>query len=151
MKESLGNGYVMAIVIFFLTLIILFFTASFAYTKAFKVKSRMVNIIEKYGGYNLDAKNEIEHTLDDIGYRVTHKESCDTNGRFSGATALTIPGNTNYHYCIYKFDSGDRGSYYGVVAYMYFEIPLTGRVLSFPVYGETKTMGLLGWYFKEEY
>jgi hypothetical protein len=34
---------------------------------------------------------------------------------------------------------------------MYFEIPLLGKTLEFPVYGETKTMGLLGWYFKEEY
>ena len=144
MKESLGNGYVMAIVIFFLTLIMLFFTASFAYTKAFKVKSRMVNIIEKYNGYNNDARLEIENTLDEIGYRVTHQEACDTKGRFKNSVAQTVPGNTNYHYCIYKFDAGERGSYYGVVAYMYFEIPLTGRVLSFPVYGETKTMGLLG-------
>ena len=144
MKESIANAFILGLVLTFVGLIIMFFATSLSYTKAFKVKNRIVSIVEKYGGYNLDAKNEIEHTLDDIGYRVTHQESCDTNGRFSGATALTIPGNTNYHYCIYKFDSGDRGSYYGVVAYMYFEIPLTGRVLSFPVYGETKTMGLLG-------
>lgn len=144
MDESIGNGFVMAIVIFFLTLIILFFTASFAYTKAFKVKSRMVNIIEKYGDYNADARTEIENTLDDIGYRKSHLEECKTNGRFTNAVPQTVPGNTNYHYCIYKFDAGERGNYFGVVAYMYFEIPLLGRVLSFPVYGETKTMGLLG-------
>lgn len=144
MNESIGNGFLMAIVIFFLTLVILFFSASFAYTKAFKVKSRMVNILEKYEAYNNSAKEEIENTLKDVGYRVTHQEACDTKGRFDNARALTVPGNTNYHYCIYEYDAKDKGKYYGVVAYMYFEIPLTGKVLSFPVYGETKTVGLLG-------
>jgi hypothetical protein len=146
MKESVGNAFIMTLVIIFITLIILFFTASFAYTKAFRVKSRIVNIIEKYNGYTVDAKLETENILSEIGYRVRHNEdgSCNTNGRFTNATALTVAGTTNYHYCVYKFDAGDKGSYYGVVTYMYFEIPLLGKTLSFPVYGETKTMGLLG-------
>lgn len=149
MKESISNSLILGIVITFVTLIILFFATSLSYTKAFKVKNRIVSIVEKYGGYNNDAKNEIEANLAEIGYRVNNGEACTT--RFPNAVVLTDPANSNYRYCIQEYDAGERGKYYGVTAYMYFELPLVGRALEFPVYGETKTMGLVGWYLKEEY
>jgi hypothetical protein len=144
MKESIANSYIFGIVILFVGLIMLFFVASLNYTKAFKVKNKIINAIETYGEYNTKAKSEIEDALSGIGYRVDNSGNCKTDGRFSKGTSLTQLGNTNYRYCVYEFDQGERGKYYGVVAYMYFEIPLLGKTLEFPVYGETKTMGLLG-------
>lgn len=142
MKESIGNSFVLGLVIAFLTLLIMFFSASLAYTKAFKVKNRIVNIIEKYGQYNTAAQTEIEENLGEMGYRINKGEGCTS--RFPNATVLTHSANTNYRYCVQVYDAGEHGKYYGVTAYMYFEIPLIGKSLEFPVYGETKTMGLVG-------
>lgn len=143
MKESFGNAFITGLVIAFITLLILFFATSLTYTKAFKVKNRLVSIIEKYGDYNQEARDEIEQNLGELGYRVSHGETCSSD-RFPEATVVTVPGNTNYRYCVWEYDAGERGKYYGVMAYMYFEIPLIGKSLEFPVYGETKTMGLVG-------
>lgn len=142
MKESIGNAFILGLAITFITLLIMFFATSLSYTKAFKVKNRIVSIVEKYGEYNNAAKEEIEANLSEIGYRVNRGESC--TARFPNATVLTNPANSNYRYCIQEYDAGEKGKYYGVTAYMYFEIPLIGKSLEFPVYGETKTMGLLG-------
>ncbi len=146
MKESIANSYIFGLIILFVGIIMLLFVASFNYTKAFKVKNKIVNIIEINGGYNnVNVKGEIDAALSSIGYRIDKRGNCPTDGRFSHATrVLTQQGTINYRYCVYEFDQGEKGKYYGVVAYMYFEIPLTGRTLEFPVYGETKTLGLLG-------
>lgn len=142
MKESIGNAFVLGLVVTFVTLLILFFATSLSYTKAFKVKNRIVSIIEKYGEYNNDARLEINQNLSEMGYRVNHDEACTS--RFPNSTVLTDPANTDYRYCVQVYDAGERGKYYGVTAYMYFEVPLIGKALEFPVYGETKTMGLVG-------
>ena len=51
---------------------------------------------------------------------------------------LTHSNNT-YRYCVYKVDT-ETGSYYGGVAFMYFELPLGFGTMEFPVYGETKVI-----------
>lgn len=151
MKESIGNAYIFGIVIFFVGIIMLFFVASLNYSKAFRVKNRIINIIEVNGEYNnSDVKAEINSALSTIGYRHATGEECEKNGRFNyeenadEVKTLTVPGTVDYHYCVYEYSQGEKGKYYGVVAYMYFEIPLIGKTLEFPVYGETKTLGLLG-------
>lgn len=37
-----------------------------------------------------------------------------------------------------KLNTG-KGKYYGVVTYIYFDIPIVGSTVEIPVYGETKT------------
>lgn len=144
MRESVGNAYLLGIVTFFIGVIMLFFCASLNYTKAFKVKNRIVNIIEQNQGYTFGdsgTRQEIDAELEDMNYKRSSNHKCKEDGRFSTAAAKTEQGNTNYLYCVYEFDLGEKGKYYGVVTYMYFEIPLINVTLKFPVYGETKTMG----------
>lgn len=152
MKEAIGNAFVMGIVISFIIIFMIFFASSLAYTKAFKVKNKIVEIIEKYDdilGDNAtenstlknNVENEINDTLSEIGYRIspTPNNCPDRNG----VSAIRKQGTANYEYCVYKY-STKRGNYYGVTAYMYFEIPIINTGLRFPVYGETKISGVLG-------
>jgi len=131
---------------------LLLFATSLGYTKAFKVKNRIVEIVEKYDDiFNIDAyngtrlnntvENEINDALSQIGYRISAKpNNCPDR---DGVQALIKNTTANYEYCIYKF-SNSKGNYYGIVAYMYYEIPIIGANLRFPVYGETKVSGILG-------
>jgi hypothetical protein len=145
MRESIGNAYILYIVAFFIAVIMLFFAASLNYTKAFKVKNRIVNILEENQGYNdSTVRSEIEDALGTMHYMNSSNPKCPTaseSGRFEGSELLTTTGNTNYLYCIYKYDMKEKGYYYGVMTYMYFQIPIINITLKFPVYGETKTMG----------
>lgn len=152
MKEALGNTFIMGMVISFIILFMLFFTASLAYTKAFKAKNKIVEIIEKYDdilGENATenaalvaaVESEINEALSDMGYRIsTTPNNCPVRNE---ATAIRKQQTANYEYCIYRYDT-IKGNYYGVTAYMYFEIPIINQGLRLPVYGETKISGVLG-------
>lgn len=133
MRESIGNAFLFNIIIIFTLVIILVLVGSLSYSKAFRVKNRIVEIIEKHKSYNANAKTEIEQNLKSIGYKTNpyYTQKCSDRG----GTVMTDT-STNYRYCIVKFEN-PKGVYYGVTAYMYFEIPVINSILEFPIYGET--------------
>jgi len=162
MKESISNALITNLIITFLFILVILFAGSSAYTKAFKVKNRIISILERYEmelANNTDTKlptninNEINSILSDVGYRVqiNNDTKCQTDLKKRFKNNLNdnykiINTSSNYRYCIARFDTREgqsmKASYYAVVTYMYFEIPLIGATLEFPVYGETKIMGL---------
>lgn len=160
MKEAIGNSFIFYIVIIFVFIFIALFVTSTSYTKAFKVKNKIINILEKYGddaitesgNLKRNVKNEIEDNLSLIGYRIRktgEKSSCQdyfTKHNLKEDTKYLVSDEANksadYDYCIAKFDT-TKGSYYGVVTYMYLDLPIIGSKISIPIYGETKVMGLV--------
>lgn len=151
MREAIGTSYVVNFIITFFILFILVFLATLSYTKAFKVKNKIVDIIEEYEGDVVDTSSQlksgpqgdINSKLGQIGYRVSDKKKCKKNGRYEGnafdnVKEISKNDTSNYHYCIYQVDTG-KGKYYGVVTYIYFDIPIVGSTVEIPVYGETKT------------
>lgn len=161
MKESISNALILNIVIIFLFIFLILFAGSTAYTKAFKVKNRIISIIEKrettvlnkgFKTGNNSVINEIESALSDAGYRIELNVNQKCNDamkkRFKNTNYsynVVDTGTSTYNYCIAEFydaNSPMQGRYYAVITYMYFEIPLIGSTLEFPVYGETKTLGL---------
>ncbi len=139
MKESIANAFISNLVIVFIIIFIFFFAGSLTYTKAFKVKNRIVDIIEKYEKFDSVTVDEIASTLGEMGYRVNvGNKGCPMRKE---KESLTLNTNT-YRYCVYEY-STTKGTYYGVAAYMYFDFPIIGQSLELPVYGETKIMGIL--------
>ena len=148
MKEAIGNSVVFGIVITFMAIIIVILASSTAYSKAFKVRNRIIEMIEYNEGYADGIKpleeleTEINDELSEYGYRLNTSiiNDCPVN-RGQG---VLVSSNSKYNYCVYKFDSGDasingRGIYYGVLTYMYFEIPMVEN-LKIGIYSETKTL-----------
>lgn len=145
MKEAFGNAFVVQFVITFIVIFIFFFVGSLSYTKAFKVKNSIINSIEKYGGYDdslsSEVKQEINANLKQIGYQavIGTPKRCKAK---EGAEILTSM-NSSYRYCVYQYKT-TRGYYYGVTAYMYFQIPIIGANIEVPIYGESKVLGIFG-------
>lgn len=148
MREAIGTSYVVNFIIVFFVIFITLFIGTLSYTKAFKVKNKIIDIIEDYDGDIIsanalkpDVQSEIDGKLKSIGYRISNKTTCDAD-RFTEKGAIEIPKSTgaasSYRYCVYQKNE-TNGTYYGVVAYIYFEVPIIGAKLEFPVYGETKT------------
>ena len=52
MKEAIGNAALFNIVIIFVAILIAFFVGSLSYTKAYKVKNKIVEEIEKEGEHS---------------------------------------------------------------------------------------------------
>lgn len=138
MKEALGNTFIVNIVILFVVVFMFLFVGSMSYTKAYKIKNKIINFIEDSGTYDATTIDNINTTLKQMGYRVVSGvPKCNDRG----GTLLTTDAN-NYRYCIVEFESS-KGIYYGVTTYMYFDFPIINSLLEFPVYGETKVIGIL--------
>lgn len=164
MKESVGNAFVFGFFAFFAFLTVMILTISINYSRASKIKNRLLEKVESYalssandtidGAIEVidfdseDFKYEIEHELASLGYRRNEggfiQNDCELNGGDEKSqSAFVMNPHSNYKYCIYAYPTS-RGYYYGVKTYMYFDIPIIGSLLEFPIYGETKVIYNLG-------
>ena len=136
MKAATGNALLINIIITFLVIVLAVLVASITYTKAFRVKNRIVDIIENHeGNFNEDRDsiiNDVNSALNSVGYKISNNNRCPDR---DGATIVTT--GTNYDYCIYEYTT-TRGSYYGVTTYMYLDLPVVGSYLRLPVRGQTR-------------
>lgn len=150
MREAIGNSLLFNLVVVFVSLIILFFIGILAYSKAYRVKNRIIEIIEKHEDYSL-AYEEINASLGDFGYRITSKNECDSEKVKSHLEGLTYNGvsyervdddyNNDYNYCVFQLGNSGSNHYYIVTTFVQFDFPFIGDLLVFPVYGETKILG----------
>ena len=137
MKAATGNALLINIIITFLVVVLMVLITSITYTKAFRVKNRIIDIIEVYNG-NFDEKkddiiNDINDTLGSVGYKRTASYNCPSK---DFATIITV-ASSSYDYCIYEYKT-TTGRYYGVTAYMYLDLPMIGNYLKLPVRGQTR-------------
>lgn len=137
MKAATGNALLINIIIVFLVVVLGVLVTSITYTKAFRVKNRILEVIENYDGdfnnHEDDIRNDITVNLSNVGYRLKGTSTCKT---LSDGTTMYREGN-DYYYCVYRYNTA-RGFYYKVVTYMYLDLPVINQVLNIPVYGETK-------------
>ena len=157
MRDSLGGSMLLNLVLIFVSIVIVLFIGILSYSKAYRVKNRIIEIIEKYGVYEKfdeDGKNiiteELNPNLGNAGYNTSNPTRCsDIKTRLENekyAEYLGDEGNLNkygYNYCVFQVNSSENstGKFYVVVTFIHFEIPIIGDVLTFPVYGETKLLG----------
>lgn len=148
MRESISNSYVFMIVITIIGVCSIIVISSLSYSKTFKIKNRIIEIIDKYQTYDDTVQSEIDQFLKESGYPFVkdNKVTCPTgrgekvesvSDEDSGRTAINEI--KNFKYCIYRYKTV-KGKYYSVVTYMSFGLPLIGDLitLEFPLYGDTK-------------
>lgn len=144
MKESINTAVIVGIIITIVGLIELVLFASFAYSRAFKVKARIVDILEEQSGYSESVKERIDTEIAKIGYRLTEYgiNSCPNLDEDGTGKYTLVNEVSNYNYCIYVTtevnDDKGVGYYYTVISYVYFDTPLLN--FNFPIRGQTKTI-----------
>ena len=140
MSDATGQAGLLNIMLSIIAIIIVLLAGSIAYSKSFRVKNRIVDIIEKHNSYDKDAREEIEQTLSKLGYRTTNRSDYNTLCKeVDGFERVNL--TSNYLYCVYTTnDSNDNVYTYKVVAYMYFDIPFLSNTIKIPVSGMTKTL-----------
>lgn len=142
MREAIGQTFLFNLVITLVAVTIFVLIGAIAYSKTYKIKTKLVDIMEKYKGHENvyeAAKGEISQYLYSIGYR-RNKNSMQECPNKDGGTVLNNRSEI-FHYCVYEFDSGmglNRGKYYGVLVYIYFDFPIIGDLIEVPIYGETE-------------
>lgn len=154
MKEAIANAGIFNLVIIFVIILLAFFIGSLSYSKAFKVKNKIIEEIEKDQGYtrgsNDSTEARVEEWIKNIGYRVNTGNNKNTSvcpstvSGNGGADGKLINSTGDYQYCVYEFNTCGQGTdyakcgkYYRVTTYMYFDIPIISGLLRLPVNGET--------------
>lgn len=133
MRGAIGNASLLWIIIFILSALVVFFVSVLAYSKAYRVKNRIVEVIEKYGVYNDNAESEITPFLSEAGYQIGQ---CPKSGS---------ENTTSFKYCVEKVNQTDDldGPYtYKVTTYVQFYFPIINEIFSPAVTSETRTLGI---------
>lgn len=160
MREAIGSSLLLNIAIVFIGIISMILVSSIAYSKAYKAKNQIISVIENYNGVcnfmNGDSCfDEIESKLTDMGYSSNISQGCPTKygTPLYGNLAGSVSPLDGHVYCVYKYticdpdtnlpgscpDNSTEKTYYKVVTFMHFDIPLIGQILEFPVSGETQS------------
>lgn len=145
MKESVGSIPIYNIIFTFLVITFAFLAGTISYSKAFRVNTRIIHQIERVDGYNPLASRRIDSDLRSFGYSSGAARLSSNCPRRGGQDAIRRLSNEHF-YCVYRFEQGDF-KYYGVLTYMYFDLPLIGTAFSIPVYTRTDRL----YYFPEEF
>lgn len=138
MKAAIGNSLLLGIILTFVTTVLLILVSSIVYTKSFRIKNRIVDVIEKYEVYDVEnVQPEIEQLLREIGYKANSYSDNSSCNRYGDDASLVNPSSA-YYYCVFKIETEkSRGYYYKVVTFAYLDLPLVNAI-QVPVYGETK-------------
>lgn len=146
MRQSIGGVALLNIIIVFIVITFGFLLATLSYVKAFKVNSKIAYSLEKFEGYNSLSDEEIAKNLETIGYRIADsKFKCPTrrhfeNGRFVSYSAEETRGYKNHRYCIYKYNGKNGYFTYGIVTYIFVDVPIVNGFFKIPVFTETDSI-----------
>ena len=137
MRDAFGGAFSIKLMLVFLVLYVAFICVALNYSRAFRVKNRIIDIIEQNEGYNINntsdaVANQIDSYLRNTGYYINAEARqylADKN--VSSCSQLYGQG-----YCVYKISSNP--DYYGVETYMIFTLPIINIKFPIAVKGETR-------------
>lgn len=157
MKESIGQAFILNLILFFFGILVILFFGSINYSKAYKAKNRIITTIEKYGEWDTENKvrDEIYLRLQESGYQTVTIDPGDLRKKclkkLNDNTlddedvvypAIKDDANWNgrgFEFCVIRYCSG-MGQYYQVVTFMRFEVPVVYNLLNPAIKGETKVL-----------
>ena len=140
MKEAYGGIFNLVFLIVFLVIVMGVLGLTVSYTKAFKMKDRIISVIEEYEGSGCESNDSacmrrIEDEAKALAYSPL---SLNCHG-------MNI-GKNLFCYSVDKFDSNKR-AIYTVVTQVDISFPIIDKIMGFrffQVSGDTKTIELQG-------
>ena len=157
MRDAIGGVLIIEIIIVFLLVINSYLAFSVNYTKAFRVKNRIISIIENYEGLTEGeegSKREIEKMMIENHYSIdkAYTDRCST---LDGAKTYHKVDNSVGGFCAYivpTSESGQglasetyKGTVYSIAVFVNIDLPVLNKIFPylsniFAIKGETKTI-----------
>jgi len=140
MRDAFGGAFSIKLILVFLILYISFICVAINYSRAFRVKNRIINIIEEYEGYpmvtNTTKTNQIDAAINAYLLTTGYYIDKDDVGTVSSCNDLIGLG-----YCIVEMNSNPL--YYKVETYMVFTLPIVNVSFPIRIQGETRRIETL--------
>lgn len=150
MRDAFGGISNLVIIVVFMTLVSGYLAFNVNYTKAFRVKNKIITLFEQYEGKcgggpsTVECNQKIKDYMKQVGYSTSNFNS------YSGM----IDGHERDYscqdgYCFYKVDVSspsdlEQKAYYKIVTQINIDIPIINKILPglriFQVSGDTKTI-----------
>ena len=135
MRDSFGGAFMIQLMLIFIIIFVSFLAVALNYTRAFRVKNGVIDILEQYqyDGTGSDiAIDKVRNYLQRMNYandNSTLRDSCRNkeNGTFVDGVCI-----------ISESDKSDLGNYYRVVSYIPFEFNFFKLNFYISISGETK-------------
>ncbi len=159
MRQAIGTTWIYQLVIIFILIFVSFLLLTLTYSKSYKTKNEIIDIIEKHEGINETSVAVINNYLYQSGYRYTHKcPNPETSPEWLGADSLetnkleAVEKGKKYYYCIRRHLNsqeikGSRAAsnrsitkYYEVQIFFKFNLPIIENVGTFTTNGSTNDM-----------
>lgn len=137
MRDSIGGVVSIMFIGVFLLVVSAYLALSVSYNKAFRVKNKIIKILEQHENYDSETKSDIKKQLTDIGYRGNNLElKCDDLYKYY----CSKDG-----YCIAWVSNDDQlnSGYFRVTTSILIDIPILDRISGikvFTVSGDTITL-----------
>ena len=139
MRDAFGGAFMLKVIMVFVVIYVTFMCIALNYARAFRVKNRVINILEQYqyGNANTteDAKDAIRTYVDQVHYKVRSKRketTIDCEGEYLEDCGICILGIGD-----------DDARYYKVTSYIVFNLPFFDAEWALPVRGETRTIDII--------
>ncbi len=147
MREAIGGTWLLGFVVIFIVLFSGYLAVSINYTKAFKIKNKIISIIEENEGFteslnaDLNALSKTELDKDEsvqaeifkylkaIGYYNTSDVNCDADEQ-----------EYDNGYCIKAVTTDSGSAYYKVKTFIKFNLDMVNISVQIPISGETKVI-----------
>lgn len=167
MRDSIGGSMLLYLVIIFAGLVITFFAGILSYSKAYKVKNRTIELLEKYGefvskdaSYNessasngkYDVWDALSVDLKNIGYdtsdpttrcnNVRDKLIDESDGKYNSNLSQN-KNNYDYNLCIFEMCE-ERKSGTCVDSSGYYFVVVSFVRFEFPIIGDVFTFPVYG-------
>lgn len=146
MRDAFGGAFSIKLMLIFLILYVSFICVALNYARAFRVKNRIINIVEQYEGY--DGANQtvidglINGYLIDAGYKIFYEQTIDPRNGKSVSSCLSSDAGfaTGQGYCVKRASKPGAPEYYLVETYMSFTLPILNVNLPIAIKGETRVI-----------
>ena len=141
MRDSLGGTVTLVIVVVFIVITLGYMAFNVNYTKAFRMKNKVISVYEKYEGEcNSSCENEIKEYAAKLGYNPIESYGCPSGYSLG----------TSKYYCYKEVTSkgselegyGTVTRYYSIVTKINVNIPIINNIFDlrmFQITGDTKT------------
>lgn len=140
MRDAFGGIVNITMIVVFLVIVSGYLAFNVTYTKAFRMKNKIITVLEQYEGCENDdqaCKKELDNYAQSIGYNTNLTTYKDSTGK-----SYECMGRG---YCWAKFSSGEGDNtkyYFKVVTSITIDIPIINKILTgvpfFQLTGNTK-------------
>ena len=142
MRDAMGGTVALVIIVVFIVFALGYMAFNVNYTKAFRMKNKIISVYEDYDGKCLsDCESAIKNYAKTIGYSSGNDLNCP-NGYNSSNNLYCFKKVSASGEVIGTIDDTKKKSYYKIITKINVEVPIINNILDLKIFyitGDTKS------------